>query len=186
MVANEKFENAVFSDECTVQLDHHGRVCFRRKKEPRKLKPWAKHPVKVHIWGAISHRGAAQLVIFMGVMTAIHYCSILESSLLPFLQEVYPKGHRFQKDNDRKHCSKYTQQFFADRGVNWWKTPPESPDLNAIENIWASLKHYLRHDYKPRNLDSLVSGILKYWESLTHLPASIILIVYINACSCSS
>ena len=41
MVANEKFENAVFSDECTVQLDHHGRVCFRRKKEPRKLKPWA-------------------------------------------------------------------------------------------------------------------------------------------------
>ena len=54
MVANEKFENAVFSDECTVQLDHHGRVCFRRKKEPRKLKPWAKHPVKFHIWGAIS------------------------------------------------------------------------------------------------------------------------------------
>ena len=32
--------------------------------------------------------------------------------------------------------------------------------------MWASLKHYLRHDYKSRNLDSLVSGILKYWESL--------------------
>ena len=29
--ANEKFENVV-SDEYTVQLDHHGRVCFRRKK----------------------------------------------------------------------------------------------------------------------------------------------------------
>ena len=51
----------VFSVECTVQLDHHGCVHFRLKKEPRKLKPRAKHPVKVHIWGAISHRGATQL-----------------------------------------------------------------------------------------------------------------------------
>ena len=167
MEANEKFENIVFSYECTVQLEHHGRMCFRPKKEPKKLKPQAKHPVKVHIWSAISHWGAAQLVIFTGVMTAIRYCSIFESSLLPFLQEVYPEGHRFQQDNDPKHCSKYTQQFFADKGVNWWKTPPESPNLNPIENICASLKHYLRHDYKLRNLDSLASGILKYWESLT-------------------
>jgi len=27
--------------------------------------------------------------------------------------------------------------------IKWWKTPPESPDLNPIENIWGSMKQYL-------------------------------------------
>ena len=35
----EKFEDVVFTDECKVQQDNHGRLCFRKKKEPRKLKP---------------------------------------------------------------------------------------------------------------------------------------------------
>ena len=28
----ETFSNVVFTDECTVQLDHHGRMCFRKKE----------------------------------------------------------------------------------------------------------------------------------------------------------
>ena len=49
--AKEKFQDVVWSDKCTVQLDNHSRVCFHQKKEPRKLKPRLKHPVKIHIWG---------------------------------------------------------------------------------------------------------------------------------------
>ena len=55
---DEQFENIVFTDECTVQLDHHGRLCFRKEKAPRILKQRAKHPAKIHIWGGISMRGA--------------------------------------------------------------------------------------------------------------------------------
>ena len=155
--SNEKFDNVIWFDECTVQLNHHSRLCFRRKKEPRKLKPRPKHAAKVHIWDGISPRGATQVVIFTRTMTAIHYCCILEAGLLQFLQEVLPDGHCFQQNSVPKHCSKYTQEFFSKRRVNWWRTPPESPDLNPIENIWASLKRYLRHDYKPRNLESLIT-----------------------------
>ena len=35
---NKQFNDVIFSDKCTVQLDHHGRLCFRKKKEPRVLK----------------------------------------------------------------------------------------------------------------------------------------------------
>lgn len=67
----EQFENVVFTDECTVQLDHHSRLCFRKQKQPRALKQRAKHPAKVHIWGGISVRGATRIVIFTGNMNAI-------------------------------------------------------------------------------------------------------------------
>ena len=41
----DKFLNVIWTDECSVQLDNHGRLCFRRKQEKRKLKPRPKHPL---------------------------------------------------------------------------------------------------------------------------------------------
>ena len=67
----EKFEKLVFTDECTVQLDHHGRLCFRKQEQPRALKQRPKYPAKVHIWGGISMRGATRLVMFTGTMNAV-------------------------------------------------------------------------------------------------------------------
>ena len=33
----EEFEDVIFTDECTAQLDHHGRLCFRKESQPRRL-----------------------------------------------------------------------------------------------------------------------------------------------------
>ena len=43
----------------------------------------------------------------------------------------------------------------------------DSPDLNPIENVWGSLKQYLRNVYKPKNLEELKSGIQQFWQMLT-------------------
>ena len=69
----EQFKDVVFTDECTVQLDHHGRLCFRKQQQPRALKQRPKHPAKVHVWGGISVHGATRIVIFTGNMNAIRY-----------------------------------------------------------------------------------------------------------------
>ena len=158
---NEQFQNVVFTDECTVQLDHHGRLCFRKQKQ----RP--KHPAKVHIWDGISMRGATRLVMFTGIMNAIKYGQILETGLVPFLRTCFPDGARLQQDNDPKHSSKYINRLFKFHNVYWWRTPPESPDLNPIENCWGSLKQYLRTSYKPTNLEELMEGIERFWLSLT-------------------
>ena len=163
----EDFDDVIFTDECTVQLDHHSRICFRKRYHPRVLKQRAKHPAKIHIWGGISKKGATRIVMFTGTMNATRLRSILEAGLIPFINELFPMGHRLYQDNDPKHTSEYISRFFEEQGINWWPTPPESPDLNPIENIWGSLKQYLRTTYKPRNLEQLKSGIQQFWMTLT-------------------
>ena len=66
----------------------------------------------------------AGVCIFDGIMNAELYVTILQRTLLPFLHEVYPDGHRFMQDNDPKHTSRCAAKFFEEEGVNWWRTPP--------------------------------------------------------------
>ena len=161
------FDDVVFSDECTVQLESHRRVTFYKKGQPVRYKMKAKHPPKVNVWAGISSRGATNVVVFTGTLTATWYVDILEAALIPFLDEVYPDGHRFQQDNDPKHTSRYAKDYIEEKGVNWFKTPASSPDLDPIELMWHALKDYLRNEYKPRNLGELKSGIRAFWATLT-------------------
>ena len=100
-------------------------------------------------------------------MNAERLRDIFQAGLLPFIRDTFPDGHRLQQDNDPKHASNLIGNFFEERAVNWWPTPPESPDLNPIENVWGSLKQYLRNFYKPRNLDQLKDGIQQFWSTMT-------------------
>ena len=163
----EEFKDVIWTDESTVMIDQYSRKCYRKRGEVRKLKARPKHPAKVHVWGGISPRGATPLVIFSGIMISTRYVEILQAGLVPFIQKTYPEGHRFQQDNDPKHCSRYTQSKLVELNVNWWKTPPESPDMNPIENVWGSMKTFLRNEYKPRTLDALKNGIRAFWKTLT-------------------
>ena len=143
--SNEMYENVIFMDECTMQLDQHRRICFRKKYQRRLLKPRAKHPAKIHIWGRISYRGATNVIMFTGNMDVPRYKQLLEAGLLPFIEKCYPDGHRLHQDNDPKHSSKLIENCFTEKGVVWLRTLPESPDLNPIENIWGSLKQFPEH-----------------------------------------
>ena len=66
---------------------------------------------------------------------------------MPFLAENFlaPSSHRFMQDNNLKHYSCMAQKFYDDFGINWWRTPPDLPDLNLIKNLWHELKEYFNH-----------------------------------------
>lgn len=90
---------------------------------------------------------------------------ILKDTLLPFVEQVYPDGHRFQQDNDPKHKSKLAQEFMGNNGINWWKCwPSESPDLNPIEMVWNQMKRYIAKK-EPQTKQELVSSILHFWTT---------------------
>ena len=137
---NDEFHNIIWTDEITVQMESHRRFCCRKRGQKPRYKPRPKHPTKVHVWAGISWNGSTRICVFDGIMTAEVYVNILSQCQVPFCQQVYPNGHQFMQDNDPKHTSHRAQSFFEENRINWWRTPPESPDANPIENLWHELK----------------------------------------------
>ncbi len=162
---HEQFDDVIFTDESSFQVDYHARRAYRRLGEPRILWQKPKHSAKVQVWGGISKRGATKIVLFKANMTATRYTQILDASLIPFVTSAFPDGHRLYQDNDPKHTSSWAQWYFEEKNVNWWRTPPESPDINPIELVWGSMKEAIRNNYKPRTLGDLESYIKHYWET---------------------
>ena len=67
--AEESFQDCIFIDEFTIQLECHRRRSFRKKNAPRKLKYKHKHPPKIHVWAGISKRGTTQFIMFRGIIS---------------------------------------------------------------------------------------------------------------------
>lgn len=147
----DAFDNVIFTDECSISLEQFRRTCYRKVGEPAKRKPKPKHPLKLHVWAGISRHGGTKICIFEGIMVADLYCEILPN-------------HRFMQDNDPKHTSRAAKAFFEENGINWWPTPPESPDLNPIENLWHELKYYLETTVKARSKQEMIDGIKMFWR----------------------
>ena len=165
MQENEQCNNVIFTDECSVLLKNHSKLSFYHKWEQPKLKGKPKHPVKVHVSAEISKKRPSQITIFEGNMDAQFYVSeILSNRLLPFIHDNFPDGHCFQQDNDPKHTSRLARSFMEDNGIYWWKTSPESPDLNPIELLWHKLKHFLQNQVKPKTKEELMDGIERFWS----------------------
>ena len=70
---NDWFDNVIFSDECSIQL-HQNKLCsYRPKDSCAAVLPKPKHPLKIHVWAAISKPGATKIRLFEGIMDSMFY-----------------------------------------------------------------------------------------------------------------
>jgi transposase len=165
------FDNVVFTDETTVQLEWNRKKCYVKNNESlMRIRSKVKHPIKVHVWAGISANGQTKLAFFDGKhrMNSSFFCKILRTCFLPFAQQWNTSTGTtcyLQQDNDPKHKSKFTAKWMSDNGVKaiWW--PSESPDLNPIECLWHQLKDYLRSQVKPVTKAELIGGIEAFWKN---------------------
>ena len=84
---NDRFDDVIFSDECSIQL-HQNKLCSYRPKDFCAV-VLPKHPLKIHVWAAISKRGATKIRLFGGIMDSTFYIeNILRDTLLPFIHII--------------------------------------------------------------------------------------------------
>ncbi|KAI6659527.1 Transposable element Tcb2 transposase [Oopsacas minuta] len=92
----------------------------------------------------------------------------------PFLQTFWRNFRRrkpqakFMQDNAPCHKSKKVLSWFGSKKVSILDWPPQSPDLNPIENLWALLFTAVRekHEQKINTLQELRVAIREEWGKI--------------------
>ena len=103
----------------------------------------------IHVWAGVCSKGKTELVFIEDSLTAKKYIEILESKLLPKMNELYKKKQwSFMQDNAPPHTANKTQIWLANNVPFFWdkyRLPAKSPDLNPIENLWSIVEEKIDH-----------------------------------------
>ncbi|EFN66003.1 Transposable element Tcb1 transposase, partial [Camponotus floridanus] len=118
------------------------------------------------VWGCFSWAGVGNLVKINGIMTADVYIDIINENLEECLLKLgLEDNFIFQQDNDSKHTAKKSQAFFRSCRIKQLEWPPQSPDLNPIENFWAILDNRINKS-GVTNKNSYFEALQLAWENL--------------------
>lgn len=168
----EFWKHVIWSDESKFELfNKKRRLRVWRKSDEglqdRHLQPTMKHGGgNIIVWDCFSWFGAGNLTQINGTMTAEVYidilCENLEESMLKMGLE---SNYTFQQDNDPKHTAKKTRAFFRSTRIKLMEWPPQSPDLNPIENLWAILDNKVDKT-DVTNKQTYFAALQKAWDDL--------------------
>ena len=147
-----------------------GKTYVRRKVntryEMKHLKPTVKHGGgTVMVWGCFSYAGVGKITIIDGKMDSIQYTRIINSCLKASAVKLGLYQYTFQQDNDPKHTSKHTKDYFNDKKIKLMSWPSQSPDMNPIEHLWTELKKEVKKKC-PKNINELKAIITDSWEQI--------------------
>ena len=132
----------------------------------------------IMVSGGVCNEGLGEIVFHSGNLNSFAYKQVLK-----FYREdlnKYPTK-LFQQDGARSHGSKLSRNMikflFKDKFIPTWdnylkinnkfvpRWPPNSPDLSAIEMIWAIIKQMLIL-FPPKDMESLKNTIKLIWDSI--------------------
>lgn len=168
-----KWRNILWTDESKIVLfgGTGSRQYVRRPPNTEYLPQYTVKTVKhggakVNVWACFSYYGVGPIHLINGIMDQHVYVKILDEVMLPYAEYEMPLKWVFQQDNDPKHTSKKAKEWFRVKGIQVVEWPPQSPDLNPIENLWCDVKKYVA-DAKPTNNQHLWRVVEEAWRKIT-------------------
>jgi len=172
------FSKVIFTDECRATLDgpdgwSSGWVLNGRQPKVRVKRQQGGGGVM--FWaGIVGNVLIGPHKVKEGVkINAGAYCELLDEAFIPWLEKQshgLRKSLIFQQDNAPAHKARYTMTWlnvkgFKEKKIMVW--PPNSPDLNPIENMWAMIK------LKVYEHGRQFLGTSDLWKSIQDAAASI-------------
>lgn len=171
----EFWNQVIFTDETKINcFGSDGRQIVWREPNTefkfKNLKPTVKHGGgSVLLWGCMAASGTGNLEFIDRIMDKMLYMDILKRNLNQSAQKLgLSSGYWFQQDNDPKHTAHVVREWLLYNVPKQLKTPPQSPDMNPIENLWDEIKRRLK-DTNTSNKNELKKKIKETWEKI---PAS--------------
>lgn len=168
----EFWKQVLWSDESKFELfgrKQRARVWTKpgEKLADKNVQKTMKHGGgSIMMWGCFAWSGVGNLEKIDGIMTADSYISILKRNLKESARKVgLGKKYIFQQDNDPKHTAHKTTAYFRASRIKVLEWPPQSPDLNPIENLWSILDQNVDKG-DVTNRDSLFQSLVKAWTNI--------------------
>lgn len=158
-----------FSDESTFQILVDKSSFVRRRPGEQFhadcLVERVKHPVSVMVWSVISAKGMGRLYIVEGTMKQDQYKRVLETRLLPQVNEWFPDDDEyiFMHDSAPCHKARSVTAFLAEKNVTVLPWPGNSPDMNPIENMWELTKRAIAKEVITTK-QQLIETLIREWH----------------------
>lgn len=172
----DDWKRVVWSDETKInRFNSDGRAWAWIREgthlQPQHVKMSVKHGGgSIMLWSAITYAGTGWLCRIEGTMDKHLYKSILEDEQNATINFVCRELNLdrsqivFQQDNDPKHTPKLVKSYLQSQDYQVMEWPPQSPDLNPIENMWRLLKIRLNeYDSPPKGMQELFERVTEVW-----------------------
>lgn len=99
-------------------------------------------------------------------MNAEKYVELLKDTIIPEL-EVAGRHMTFMQDNAPCHKARVVMDFLDENNIETLVWPPQSPDMNPIENLWAIIKRRRKKKYGvPTTKNALIEQIFDIWDNI--------------------
>ena len=118
-------------------------------------------------WGGFSFDKKFPLFEIDQKMNSNGYIQLLEQNLFSNIDNDSISSYKLWQDNVSIHVSKKSKKFIIDHGIEILNVPPNSPDINPIENLQSIITKRIYSNGKSyNNLSDLRDSILKEWNEL--------------------
>jgi len=161
------FHKVLFTDESNFQLNANNLKLFRFKGRPPPRITKFNPNYTFMVWGGVSYQGKTTLKFVEGKINAEKYQDVVLSRKTEIKRLFNRRGRWFMlQDNAPCHRPERVKEFLRNQlGCDLIPHPPQSPDLNPIELVWAAMKVQVEAR-RPRNKTQLRDAIEKSWKGI--------------------
>ena len=120
----------------------------------------------VMVFGMFSSQGTTPLVRLQTRVNAQIYKNIVQDHVVPIIQNSGFDRATFMQVNAPCHKAKVVMSYLSEQDFEIMDWPPQSPDLNPIENLWKTLGVKVM-ERNPTNTEDLWVKLQEEWSKIS-------------------